>query len=181
LDLSYIGKGALYGVNAKISNTVAITRNWPESKEELAALLRNCRFFYTADSCSHINNEALSCGALPVFLHNGPWTDAELDSFEAGAMPRLRLGEIIDEARCDEFERARDVYLDRMATIERQWELSVRALIEKVDLHFAVPRQARSNPAPAPARKPSQRLSRKERKRWMKNAGRSPETPASGR
>jgi hypothetical protein len=171
LDLSYVGKGDLYGFNATINNAVAITRSWPDRKEDLAILLRHCRFFYTADACSHINNEALSCGAIPVFLHNGPWTDAEIDGFEAGAMPRLRPGEACDDAKFERFELDRERYLQGLAAIEQQWEPSVQALIEKVDRHF----ESRRKAAPRLESRlvSSRRLSRKERKRRMGKAGRT--------
>jgi hypothetical protein len=174
LDLSYIGKGALYGFNGKVNNTVGISRGWPESKEELAILLRNCRFFYTADSCSHINNEALSCGAIPIFLHNGPWTDAEIDAFEAGPLPRLHPGESLDEAKWERFERDRDRYLAGLSAIEREWEPSVQAMIEKVDRHFGSPAIVSQKSATGMGCAP--RPSRKERKRWMKAADRPDRT-----
>jgi hypothetical protein len=137
LDITYIGKGSLYGYAGKVDHTVEITRNWPATKEELAALLRNCRFFYSADACSYINNEALSCGAIPVFIHNGPWTDAEIDSFEGGTLPRLRPNATLDENFFPQFEVARDQYLKRLQACEQRWEPSVREMIEKVDRHFA--------------------------------------------
>ena len=147
IDLTYIGKGALYGFAGKVDNTVAITRHWPETKEELAILLRNCRFFYTADACSNINNEALACGAIPVFIHNGPWTDAEIDAFEAGALPRVRLDSPPGDDFFAQFEGARDRYLKGIQECEERWEPSVQQMIEKVDRHFAS-RLRRNVPAP---------------------------------
>jgi hypothetical protein len=137
LDITYIGKGSLYGYAGKVDDTVEITRNWPATKEELAAMLRNCRFFYSADACSYINNEALSCGAIPVFIHNGPWTDAEIDSFEGGTLPRVRPNATLDENFFPQFEVARDQYLKRVQACEQRWEPSVQEMIEKVDRHFA--------------------------------------------
>jgi hypothetical protein len=140
LDITYVGKGALYGYTGKVAHTVEITRNSPATKEELAAMLRNCRFFYSADACSHINNEALSCGAIPVFIHNGPWTDAEIDSFEGGTVPRVRLNATLDENFFTRFEADRDLYLKRMQACEQRWEPSVQEMIEKVDRHFDLAR-----------------------------------------
>jgi hypothetical protein len=182
MDITYIGKGELYGVTGKIENTVVITRYWPAAKEELAAMLRNCRLFYTADACSNINNEALACGAIPVFMHNGPWTEAEIDAFEPGPMPRLRLGESLTAAGFAQFELARERYLTGLEALEQRWDASVQEFVEKVDLHFARPTmQAEADTRvdlPAVARAEDgarsqnirdsahRKLSRKERKRW---------------
>ena len=184
LDLSYIGKGALSGFIGHVTNTVTIGRHWPESKEELAVLLRQCRFFYTADACSNINNEALSCGAIPVFVHNGPWSDAEIDAFEAGAIPRLRQNEELDDAQFAHFEIRRVAYLAALSDIDQGWEPSVRELAEKVDRHFEPRRVAAASHYPDIAGSPTtfqpkqspidpaQRVSRKERKRWNKQIDR---------
>jgi hypothetical protein len=180
LDLSYIGKGALSGFVGHVKNTVTIGRHWPESKEELAVLLRQCRFFYTADACSNINNEALSCGAIPVFVHNGPWSDAEIDAFEAGAIPRLRQNENFNDAQSVQFEIRRAAYLAALSGMEQRWEPSVRELIGKVDRHFESRRVAAAIRCPDTGGPPMafrpkqstidpvQHVSRKERKRWNK-------------
>lgn len=148
LDLNYTGKGALYGASGVVPNTVAITRTWPDTKEQLAILLRNCRFFYTADACSNINNEALSCGAIPVFMHNGPWTDAEIDAFDAGPMPRVHPGVPQPENFFETFEILRERYLEGLRQCELRWEPSVQEMMEKVDRHFAS--RIRGVPAPLP-------------------------------
>lgn len=163
LDLTYVGKGSLYGFNGTVSNTVLITRYCPGSKEELAILLRQCRFFYTADACSHINNEALSCGAIPVFMHYGPWTDVEISAFEAGALPRLHMGQTLGEAEFQQFEADRERYLAGLDAMAQRWERSVGELIEKVDQHFQSSPAGRGAAAVVPPK-----LSRKERKRWQK-------------
>jgi hypothetical protein len=137
MDITYIGKGELYGVSGRIPNTVMITRSWPETKEELAALLRNCRFFYTGDSCSNINVEALACGAIPAFLHNGPWTDEEIDGTPTGAFPRLYGGITAGENFFAEFEVARTHYLERVQQLADSWDANIAQFIDKVDAHFA--------------------------------------------
>jgi hypothetical protein len=180
LDLTYVGKGELYGFKGKIEKTVAITRTWPATKEELAIMLRNCRFFYTADACTNINKEALACGAIPVFIHNGPWTDAEIDAFEPGAMPRVRPSETLDEDGLVQFEIARAQYLQGLQACEQRWEPSVQEMIEKVDRHFASPKVSSPDErvdvrptAPHEAARPlgssngtASLGSRKDRKRW---------------
>lgn len=137
LDITYLGKGENYGLTGSMPNTLTITRTWPRTKEELAMLLRNCRLFFSGDACSNINVEALSCGAVPVFLHNGPWTDAEIDGTEFGTLPRVHSGTTMGDNFFDEFELERKAFLQRMQDLELAWEPNVAEFVTKVDAHFA--------------------------------------------
>jgi hypothetical protein len=136
MDLTYIGKGEHYGITETVPNTVVITRNWPETKEQLAILLRNCRFFYTGDACSAINAEALRCGAIPAFLDNGPWSDEEIDGSEAGVLPRLYGGMQAGDNFYAEFEAQRVAFVERLHALERGWDASVFEMVDKVSAHF---------------------------------------------
>jgi hypothetical protein len=136
-DVTYIGKGVLSGLTGIMPGTIEITRTWPKTKEQLAILLRNCRFFYTGDACSKINTEALSCGAVPVYLDNGSWTDEEIDSSEFGAVPRLRPNTTIGPDFFAEFEVRRTEFMKRVEARIDDWERSVQQMIDKCDRHFA--------------------------------------------
>lgn len=137
IDVTYIGKGKHYGLSGVMPNTVEITRKWPKTKEQLAILLRNCRFFYTGDACSKINVEALGCGAVPVYLHNGTWTEEEIDSGEFGVIPRLRPNTTIGSDFFTNFETRRSEFMNRLQTLIDGWDPSVQQMIEKVDRHFS--------------------------------------------
>jgi hypothetical protein len=141
IDLTYIGKGELYGVKDAVPGTVLVTRSWPDAKDQLAILLRNCRFFYSADACSNLNMEALACGAIPAFLDvdEAPWTDEEVDGFEQGPLPRLTSSTTFGENFYAEFEASREAFLARYRELVSGWEASVRELVEKVDRHFSKP------------------------------------------
>jgi hypothetical protein len=136
MDLLYIGKGAHYGLSGTLPNVVTITRTWPDTKEQLAILLRNCRVFYSGDACSSINVEALLCGAIPALLHNGPWTNEELDGTELGPFPRLHAGTPADEDFFATLEKQRTGYIDQLRKFQLGWDDSVAQLIDKVDAHF---------------------------------------------
>lgn len=137
LDLTYIGKGATFGVTSIVRDSAEITRTWPATKEQLAILLRNCRFFYTADACSKINLEALSCGAVPVYMFNGPWTDEEIDGSEFGAIPRIYLDTKVGPDFFAEFDVRRAEFENRVKAHMQVWDESVQQMIAKVDQHFA--------------------------------------------
>ncbi|MBR8229843.1 hypothetical protein KDX05_16140 [Burkholderia vietnamiensis] len=137
MDITYIGKGALYGAPEVVPGTVLITREWPASKEQLAIMLRNCRFFYTADACSNLNVEALACGAIPAFMDNGPWRDEEIDGAEPGKFPRLYAGIEAGEDFYARFEEARAQYFENLRGYIDGWDAGAAEMIEKVDRHFA--------------------------------------------
>lgn len=153
LDLTYIGKGFLYGLGGAVPGTMEVARNWPPTKEQLAALLRSCRFFYTADHWSNINTEALLCGAIPVFLPGGPWSDAEIDSCETGPLPRLRQG--FAHVDFSAFEEERRAYVGRVRALAGQWPHSVLRVLDDADRHFAdaaveIKEVPRTEPPPPP-------------------------------
>ena len=100
-------------------------------------VLRTCRFFFTADAWSAINAEALCCGAIPVFIHPGPWTDAEVDGSEVGRLPRLVPGAELTEAGFAAFETERRAFVARLDAVTAGWHDSVRAMLVAADAHFA--------------------------------------------
>lgn len=141
LDLTYVGKGNLYGEVVNLDNTVGLGRTWPETKDQLATLLRSCRFFYTWDSWTQMNVEALYCGAIPVFLRKMPWTDAEIDGTELGVLPRLASDATLGPGFFEEFEFARKGFVERVERVMRNWEPGVDDFIYKVDRHFGASRR----------------------------------------
>ncbi len=78
LDLTYIGKGATYQDCFTMPNSLEINRQYPVNQAELALLLKNTRYFFSWDTVSQINIDALLCGAIPVFMSSKP-----LDNFDA--------------------------------------------------------------------------------------------------
>jgi hypothetical protein len=133
LDLFYVGKGSLFVQIKKVENTVEITRTWPPTKKELSILLRNCRFFYTYDSWSNINVEANLCGAIPIFLDNGPWKDEEIDGSEIGAIPRIHIDRFASESiDFDEFTKNQEDLMERVRGCEKEWSNSVKVLVDKI-------------------------------------------------
>jgi len=88
LDLTYIGKGSDFVPCHRIPNTILVERNYPRDKEQLALLLRQCRFFYTWDNITATNLDAIMCGAIPIFLHNKQQLTLEqINQMEHGPMP----------------------------------------------------------------------------------------------
>jgi len=90
LSLTYFGKGPSYSECFLLDGTVLIERDWPRDKRQLAELLRNCKYFYTWDSISATNVDALLCGAVPVFMQDKQINFNELNSGELGAFPSIK-------------------------------------------------------------------------------------------
>lgn len=139
LDITYIGRGAQFGIGEPLSETVEITDEWLNNDQQLAALLRNCRFFYTADALSQLNFVALACGAIPAFLDDiGPFADTDIDGSELGLLPRLQTGCDIGANFFGDFEVAREAWLGRLhENIGKQNEDAAQMIVN-IDLHFVM-------------------------------------------
>jgi LPS sulfotransferase NodH len=141
LDITYIGQGAQFGFEEPLPETIEITREWLNNDEQLSALLRNCRFFYTADALSPLNLMALACGAIPAFLDNiGPFTDADIDGSELAAFPRLHSGSNVGAHFFPEFETARTTWLACLDEHISRQDANVAQMIDRIDAHFGARR-----------------------------------------
>lgn len=140
LDLMYVGKGTLYTKPTHIEDVVEITRQWPTKKSQVASLLKNARFLYTYDSWTNLNLEAVLCGAIPVFLHNGPFTDEEIDGSELGALPRIKLNseQLLTDEYFKQFEFEKQQLKQRLQTMQSNWEFDVFEFTQKVKHHFQI-------------------------------------------
>jgi O-antigen biosynthesis protein len=67
VDAFYVGKGLNSGKHPE--HCVEITRNWPPSRREVAALLRRCRTLYTYDNFTMMVPEAQLCGCETLLVH----------------------------------------------------------------------------------------------------------------
>lgn len=134
----YTGKGYLYSQPQSFPEMIEITRHWPAHKSQLSIILQNSQLFFTYDSWSNINVEAIMCGAIPVFLHNGPFTDEEIDGGELGALPRIKFGEAVDFSveKISDFYKKRSELLQRIEKIDSDWKKGVFELSKKLIVHF---------------------------------------------
>lgn len=83
LDITYVGKGDTYGECFTVPGTLEITRIYPKTKQELALLFRNTRYFFTWDYRSAVITEAILSGAIPVFMSPAPFSSFdELDDHD---------------------------------------------------------------------------------------------------
>ncbi len=90
LNLTYIGKGHEYSQCELIPGSVLIERDWPKDKRQLAALLKNCKYFFSWDSITATNTDAILCGAVPVLMQDAQISRQEIDLMELGPLPNVR-------------------------------------------------------------------------------------------
>lgn len=133
-DVTYGGKGYMYGECTIIPDTMAIAREWPRGPEQLAYLLRKVRYFYTWDSWTATNIDAILCGAVPYFLRYEPWTEAELDGSELGEIPRMDASHA--EFYPLEFQEKRRKLIGRIAELNNSWDDRVLGFMDCADGHF---------------------------------------------
>jgi hypothetical protein len=138
----YIGKGVKLPGYFDLEATMAITREWPASKPELYALLRKTRLFFTWDSNSLLNFEAVFWGALPVFLRFQPYFDSfskmGLAPFPyATAQPVLKTRSF-EKLRLhfQDFDVERQQAIDRYQALRQDELFLTMAFAEKAQAHF---------------------------------------------
>ncbi len=93
LDITYFGKGPGVINCFRIPETLMISRTWPEDKNQLGILFRQCRYFFTWDCATQTNMDAVACGAVPVLLHDLQLTRDELARGELGRHPDIVLAD----------------------------------------------------------------------------------------
>jgi hypothetical protein len=76
--LLWIGKGGL-PPDFDVSRVKAITRNWPTTRPDLAALLRSADVLYTCDWLTSLIDESLMCATPVVLTGKQSWLPHEIE------------------------------------------------------------------------------------------------------
>ena len=136
LDCTYIGKGAFYTQCDVIEGTTEITRKWPETKHELADLLRKTRFLYLYDNMTALITDAVRCGAVPVFLLDYPFTMDEMNSNYYGEVPAAIIYGKDVLVHC-EYDEVRNDYLSKIDYVAAQHLEILGGVVEQIKSHFS--------------------------------------------
>ena len=139
LSLTYIGKGQDYIECSIIPGTVLIERDWPRDKRQLAALLRNCKYFFSWDTVSATNTDAVMCGAVPVLMHDRQISRDKLRQAENGAFPVIEYFSGMQDqlpANQSEIDSAILDMQNRSASLMQDWKFRVEGFVEAVKTHL---------------------------------------------
>jgi hypothetical protein len=136
MDVTYIGKGYIYGGVGVLPNTLYVAREWPVTQEQLALVMRQTRFFFTWDSWTSTNVEAVLCGAVPVIENYAPWKPEEIDGTELGWLPRGEMDEDGVVMNLKRFRAGRDDLMDKISKLSLTWNDRVGEFAVLVEKHF---------------------------------------------
>lgn len=135
IDCTYIGKGSLYAECPVIEGTTEITRTWPETKQELADLLKKTRFLFMYDTMTAMITDSLRCGAIPVILMFKPYPENEIDNNYFGKIPRaiVQNGNVFIPP---DFDQIRANYLGKIDYVAAQHSEILGGVVEQIKHHF---------------------------------------------
>ena len=138
ISLVYRGKNKKFISHPIDCNKIEISRDWPD-RVTLAELLHRSKYFFTYDSYSIINIEAILAGAIPIFCDNWLMTDDELDSGELGYIPRFSISDFLNNrVKITKFENERKKIINRLIVLQENWPMEVARLVEKVSQKFCL-------------------------------------------
>lgn len=142
LDVTYIGKGSTYGECFVVPSSLEITRAYPKTKEELALVLKNTRYFFTWDYRSATITDAIFCGAIPVFMSSRPFKSFD-DLDHNDLAKNLRTSCQVDGAKVtvhmpenatEVMDAHRNMHLQTINNYDNQ----LKEVLQKIKKHFDI-------------------------------------------
>ncbi|MEY3664060.1 MAG: hypothetical protein RLZZ153_242 [Pseudomonadota bacterium] len=139
LDLTFFGKGPKYTDCFLVGGTVELSKAWPRTKAELAALLRSTRYLYTWDCHSAVNMDAMFCGARPVLMQS---KQLEIDvvpvdqSYMSLMIPIESIEDGSFDAAVDGYESRRAAFVADMKGQVDRWVSNVRGTVDGMVAFF---------------------------------------------
>ena len=123
----YIGKGNQFGHCEKLPGCVEITRNYPQSKHELAIILNQSKIFFTYDTVSAINLDAILCGAMPFFLQKPLFEDSEYGKYWIESLDLEEIAKTKENNKTIE-----SIIKDNQITFPTR----LAKIVDKIEAHF---------------------------------------------
>lgn len=143
VDVTYIGKGGAFAECFVIDNTVHVVREWPSTKRELAALLKGTRYFYSWDSLTSTNLDAVLCGAIVVLLQDKQIELTTLETPQGGIFPLPFIRGVVSNGNVSvneigEYEAKREAFICDTERLVGGWTENVKECALKMLLHFGL-------------------------------------------
>lgn len=140
LNLTYIGKGSTHQECFVIPNSVEINRQYPTNQSQLAMLLKNTRYFFSWDTVSQINIDALFCGAIPVFMNAKPHKNFdELHNTELGKFPMATCNFVNGDHHIlipEDYQETAMSFKARYLKIANAFEDNLSSVVNAITKHF---------------------------------------------
>lgn len=122
-----------------LQNTIHINKQWPESKEQLATILKSTRYFYSWTDMSSTNVDALLCGAIPILIEPDPTKINLLNDTETGSFP-FYIAKVIDGKifvwQDPDFEEKKEKFIRSLFSYKENWINNVTITFQKIKMHF---------------------------------------------
>ncbi len=143
LDITYIGKGVKYGIKNVIKNTTEITRDWPQDKLSYLDLLGKCRYFYSFDTLSSTNTDAMLAGAVPFVFEFGPFKlkhieNSEIPFYSGKATYDSEMNIVKLEFDESQYKLIRGQAIKRIKLLQENFQSNVSNFIAKAITHFGI-------------------------------------------
>lgn len=136
MSLTYIGKGAEYAECSLVPGTLLVERDWPRDKQQLALLLRHCKYFFSWDSLTATTIDAVLCGAVPVLMQDRQLARGTLDQFEIGPLPTIHYSAGMDlrstPSNVAEIDASMTQMLARVREFSSSWPAQVEAFVRQL-------------------------------------------------
>ena len=141
LDLTFVGKGSKYADCFLVPGSAELSKSWPKSKPELAALLRSTRYLYTWDCYSAVIADALFCGARPVLMQ-GEQLKMDLDEPDPDYMSLLiapdSIHPMVVPPQTNEYERIRSIFINKTKKQLECWFVDVEDTVNDIGKFFRI-------------------------------------------
>ena len=141
IDVTYLGKGQKFGFNRIVKDTLEVTRQWPNTQQQLRLLLSKTRFFFTFDPLTATSLDAILCGAIPCVFYSDKFDISSIEGMEIptfSAYARLNHDFELEQMDFDinSFQETRKEIIKQVKHLESSYADRVAVLASKIHYHF---------------------------------------------
>lgn len=141
IDVTYLGKGQKFGFDKIIKNTLEITRQWPNTQQQLRLLLSKTRFFFTFDPLTATSLDAILCGAIPCVFYSDKFDTTSIEDMEIPVFSAYaKLNKNFEVEKIDfnikSFRETRQEIIEKMRYLESNYADRVAVLASEINSFF---------------------------------------------
>jgi len=137
INATYFGKLEYkYSTTPPLPSSILITRQWPDKTEQYLQVLKSSEYFFSFDSCSSTNVDAVICGAKLVLLDFDSLDKASLRQSRF-PIPYLCADNYSDPAAVTDYYLQRKIWISDLRKNQPQFEKNVKLLVENIYKFFS--------------------------------------------